>query len=281
MRTDARLWLPFGSALTLAVPLTGCARPAATTASEPPPLYSHGPPPGFNKRPIMSTVIRLPEGRPVRVLFIGNSLTGAHELPRIVQAIAASAGKRLEFNACLRGGANLEDHWNDRRCLLLLREDPWDYVVLQQGPSSLPESQVDLRKWSARWADEVRKQKARPALYMVWPRQSQPDGFELVTGSYTRAAAQSGSLLFAAGDAWMRSLDAASDIALYDRDGLHPTLAGAYLAALVITRGVIGKSVEKTPARLEIATGRYLDVPAGTCERLRRIALAGPESSPP
>ena len=39
-----------------------------------------------------------------------------------------------------------------------LARQHWDYVVLQQGPSSRPASQTQLREWAKRWADEARAQ---------------------------------------------------------------------------------------------------------------------------
>ena len=252
--------------------ITGCSRPQPAVSTGPPPLYAHGPPSSYYRGSPLSTVIKLPEGKPVRVFFIGNSLTGAHELPRVVQAMAASVGVRLEFNACMRGGANLEDHWNDRRCRSILQEEPWDYVVLQQGPSTIPDSQADLKKWTAKWAAEARNRGAKPGLYMVWAPRGQTNGMALASKSYRDAAKGSGCILLPAGDAWARAQKFTSEIELYERDGLHPRLTGTYLASLVITRGIIGEKANKIPDRLEVATGEYIDIPPTVCSRLQRLA---------
>jgi hypothetical protein len=213
----------------------------------------------------------LVRGRPVRVLFIGNSLTAANDLPALVRAMAASGGVQLEYETCTLPGASLEDHWNAGNGRRLLAAGKWDFLVLQQGPSSLPQSQVHLRQWSARWAQAARQVGARPALYMVWPLQGQKDGFELVACSYVSAARASGSLLLPAGEAWRDvSRDAAAP-ALYLRDRLHPTPAGSYLAALVITQRLTGVKAGTIPARLSLAGGA-LELPAEHARRLQRAA---------
>ena len=93
---------------------------------------------------------------PLRVLFVGNSLTATNDLPSFVASLAKRGGRRVQVGSVTAGGYNLEDHWNDGRALAALRTRAWDVVVMQQGPSALPESQVDLRRWAIRWADEAR-----------------------------------------------------------------------------------------------------------------------------
>jgi len=58
------------------------------------------------------------------------------------------------------GGAALEDHWSrgtQERIAAGLR-----FVVLQQGPSALAESRANLREWTRRFDDVIRKAN-RPA----------------------------------------------------------------------------------------------------------------------
>ena len=209
----------------------------------------------------------------MRVLYLGNSLTAANDLPAMVQAMAQSGGIKLTYKAITQGGFNLEDHWNDGQSLLTLRREKWDYVVLQQGPSSLPDSQADLKKWAKVWADEARKFGAKPALYMVWPFQNQQDGFALVSQAYSEAAKASKSQLLPAGRAWETCTRNTPDITLYLPDRLHPTLAGSYLAALAISHSLFGRQIETVPTKLKILGGREFGVSEQLAQRLRRAAL--------
>ena len=64
---------------------------------------------------MLSTVLKL--------LFIGNSLTAANDLPAILESMGRGADGEAR-RAIARGG--------------------WSFVILQQGPSALPESRVLL-----------------------------------------------------------------------------------------------------------------------------------------
>jgi hypothetical protein len=212
----------------------------------------------------------------LRVLFLGNSLTAVNDLPALVQSMAASGGVRLSYRAITPGGLGLEDHWQRGEARAALAEGHWDFLVLQQGPSSRPASQANLREWAQRWADEARRYGATPALYMVWPVQSsgeaQAKAFKLVANSYRHAAEASRSHEFPVGEAWEILLHADRSVRLYQKDRLHPTLAGTYLAALVITQGLTGIPPKTIPARLKLTDGRTVELPAAQVDGLRRAA---------
>ena len=105
--------------------------------------------------------------------------------------------------------------------------------MLQQGPSSLPESQANLREYTRRFAEEIRKSGGVPALYMVWPESSRPKAFDAVSQSYAAAANDVNGILFPAGEAWRAAWRRDPKLKLY-ADDLHPTAAGSYLVALVM-----------------------------------------------
>jgi hypothetical protein len=156
--------------------------------------------------PSSSEPARRPPKSELHVLFLGNSLTASNDLPALVQSMAATAGIRLDYRAITPPGVSLEDHWRNGEGRTALAGTRWDYVVLQQGPSSRPESQLNLREWASKWADEARAHAATPTLYMVWPFRGQTDGFKLVAQSYRGAARASKALLLPAGEAWDRAL---------------------------------------------------------------------------
>ena len=121
-------------------------------------------------------------GRPI--LFIGNSLTYFNDLPLVVQALADSAGgEALAVRSVTAGGYSLEDHWNAGTAPHTIAERQWSVVVLQQGPSSLPESRENLREWTRRFDGEIRRAGARTGLYMVWPEAARASAFDDVVES--------------------------------------------------------------------------------------------------
>jgi hypothetical protein len=72
-----------------------------------------------------------------RVLFIGNSLTSVNDLPGTVSAIARAAGDSLSVAGVVAMGLALIDHYHGAtEALAAIRRGGWDYVVLQQRPTS-------------------------------------------------------------------------------------------------------------------------------------------------
>ncbi len=209
----------------------------------------------------------------LRVLFLGNSLTAGNDVPAIVAALAQLQGVGFSYDARAPGGVSLEDHWNFGHAQLL-RNTAYDLVVLQQGPSTLLESQLNLRQWTTTWADFARSQGTTPALFMVWPVTGQINGFSLVATSYRNAAAAAGTEIFPAGEGWQDALAASPGLQLYS-DDLHATPAGSLLAAMVIARGMFALDPARVPARLN-TVGGVISVSSGTLAVFRSVIDAMP-----
>lgn len=99
---------------------------------------------------------------------------------------------------------------------------------------------------------------------MVWP----PLGgdWTAVTRSYTDAAVAVNGMLFPAGEA-LRAVHAEGGIAVFAADQFHPSLAGTYLAALVI----IGALTERSTEGLWLIRP-IVDLPDFVAARLERAA---------
>jgi hypothetical protein len=195
-----------------------------------------------------------------RVLFIGNSLTEANELPAIVETLSRQGGGTpIGTASVVFAGFSLEDHWNQGTAQRRIAEGGWSIVVLQQGPSALPESQVALREWTARFDKIIRASGARTALYMVWPESNRRNAFDAVSRSYAGAAEDVNGMLFPVGEAWRDAWRRDPEVPLYGPDGFHPSVTGSYLAALVIYQQISGRSplglppwTQMTPVRARL-----------------------------
>ena len=203
-----------------------------------------------------------------RLLFIGNSLTQANNLPELVVSLAKAAGKRAIAEMVAFGGFSLEDHWNQGDARKAIARGGWSLVVLQQGPSSLPESEVLLREYVQRFDTEIRKGGARTAMYMVWPSLTRKQDFDGVSRSDTRAAKDVDGLLFAAGDAWRAAWARDATLPLYGPDNFHPSPMGTYLAALVIVQNAFKVSPIGLPSPgIPTAVTKLLQESAATVKR--------------
>lgn len=178
----------------------------------------------------------LPEAD-ARVLFLGNSLTYTNDLPFLVRAIAEAAGHTFVHSTIARPDYSLEDHWNTGGRDAVLQAQA-DFVIMQQGPSSLPESQEYLRTWTERFAPVIAEAGGTPALYMVWPDDTRLHAFDDVRDSYESAAVAVGGLFIPAGEAWRAAWDAGLTSPLYGPDGFHPSGLGSVIAALTIVRAI-------------------------------------------
>jgi len=180
---------------------------------------------------------------------VGNSLTATNDVPRLVETIAVAGGQPRPLTRTIAvGGFSLEDHWNRGEAQRAIAEGQWDVVVLQQGPSALLESRRLLVDYARRFDEVIRQSGGKPALYMVWPSLDRRQDFVGVSQSYRAAARAVDGSVLAVGDAWRLVLQQHRDIKLYSEDRFHPTLAGSYLAALVIYESLYDRSSVGLPA---------------------------------
>lgn len=207
-----------------------------------------------------------------RVLFIGNSLTQSNGLPVLVDKIAAALTVPWEYGVEANGGYALEDHWVSTRLLSTIANGNWDWVVLQQGPSALPESRDNLVFWTQQFDTQIRRGGAKTALYMVWPDATRLTAFDSVSASYRAAADAVSGTILPAGDAWIAAWRQDPSLPLYGSDGFHPALAGSYLAALTIVAGLTGRSPLEVPLRPPGLSSLLVEFSDAQLEALRQAA---------
>lgn len=188
----------------------------------------------------------LPEAD-LRVVFLGNSLTYTHDVPGLVRAMADAAGLSMSHVEITRPNASLEDHWHAGAPAELLVLRP-DVVVMQQGPSSLPENQAHLAHWSSRLAEVIRQAGGEPALYMIWPPASRRFAFEDVWTAYHDAAETVEGMFIPAGRTWLEAWAIDDGIALYGPDDFHPSYVGALAAAQTIFAILFERGADEVPA---------------------------------
>lgn len=189
----------------------------------------------------------------LRVLFIGNSLTYSNDLPSIVASIAkATKQRQFEYKTVALPDYSLEDHWNTSDARKEISKSRWDFVVLQQGPSSLPESRVLLREYVKKFAEEIKRAAAKPAIFMVWPSFARRGDFDRVIESHQLAATDVDGILLPVGAAWRAALS--KNLQIYSPDNFHPSELGSYLAAWVIFSRLYGDSKISMPDKIKVGS---------------------------
>lgn len=203
-----------------------------------------------------------------KVLFLGNSYTGANNLPNLVSEMASSAGDELYTQRSTPGGYTLGNpangHLYDPNSIALIESDNWDYVVLQEQ-SQYPV--IDYYRdhftfTGAAGLDSIIRLNSacgQSLFYMTWGRKY---GGQQCIGSYCSVdfvdyAHMQDSLASAylsmsdglntpvapVGIAWRNSIVGHGDpVELFATDGSHPSVAGSYLAACVFYASIFHKS---------------------------------------
>lgn len=189
---------------------------------------------------------------PVKILFIGNSYSGA--IQKILTAMLDRSPHAAQVRCIAPGGWTLARHAANPGTLAAIRGD-WDYVVLQeqsQVPSLPGEHQESYYKAVQKLCTAIKQSGARPVLYLTWARrdgdpqnpQINPDFATMqdrLTQTTREAARRNDALVVPVGEAWRAVRTEHPDLgaALYAQDGSHPSPQGSYLAACVFLRSLL------------------------------------------
>ena len=187
----------------------------------------------------------------VQVLFIGNSFTYYHDLPKMISELAKAGKQRpLRYERETPGGCTLEKHWKDGKALAKIQSRKWDFVVLQdqsQAPLLKRDSMFDHgRKFDA----EIKKQGAKTILYMTWALQNKSDDQPAISKAYLELSKELKAQIAPVGNAWEAALKADKKLVLHEKDMKHPNATGTYLAACVFYGTIYGKSPEGLPGSI-------------------------------
>ena len=218
----------------------------------------------------------------LRVLFIGNSLTYSNTLPAMVEALATASGIELVTDEATEPGFALEDHWYYGSARSKVQNGNFDIVIMQQGPSSLPESRVFLREWAATWAAEIRARGGEPGLYAVWPEAERSGVFADVSDSYRLAAEDVNGYFFPVGDTWLEVWSSAPSAPLYGPDNFHPSSAGTYAAAVVILSILTERGATSLSTTLDLpgaSDGTLNEELASSIKTAVETVIAGPTAT--
>ncbi len=169
-----------------------------------------------------------------KVLFVGNSLTYTNGLPTLVEEEAKSRGVKVKTLMLAYPNYAIIDHWNDGEVQKYIKSEKYDFVVIQQGPSSQSEGRRMLIEDGNKLQKLCEQSGSKLVYFMVWPSQAYYHTFEGVIKNHRDAAKMNGALLCPVGEAWKAYFDNTEDYSLYSGDGFHPSPKGSRLAAEVI-----------------------------------------------
>ena len=195
-----------------------------------------------------------------RALFIGNSYLYTQNIPEIVEALADSAhGDKIATAMVAGPNLALIDHWDSGPARSTIAQGGWEWVILQQGPSTVGVNRDTLRLATSYFGGVIAGVNAKPALFSAWPSEDRRQDFPAAIESYTLAAQDVQGILLPIAAAWVAAWQRDPALQLY-QDGLHPSPQGAYLSALVIYAVLLEKSPVGLPAKLTLRSGTTINI---------------------
>ncbi|MCO6163768.1 SGNH/GDSL hydrolase family protein [Flavobacterium sp. NRK F7] len=175
------------------------------------------------------------------LLFIGNSLTYTNDLPKLVKEEAKEKGIKVAVEMLAYPNYAIEDHWNEGKVQKLIASKKYDYVIIQQGPSSQSEGKNMLLASGKKYSDICKLNNTQLCYFMVWPAKSNYHTFDKVIQNYTEAAIRNEAILLPVGSAWKSYIESTNTWDYYSEDAFHPSLKGSKVAAMVIINTLFHK----------------------------------------
>lgn len=170
----------------------------------------------------------------LNILFIGNSLTYTNNLPQLVKKYGKRKGIAMTTKMVAFANYAIEDHWRDGHVKKLVSSERYDFVILQQGPSSQSEGRKMLIDYGEKYEELCKLNGAKLGYFMVWPSLKYYHTFDDVIKNHEDAAALNNAIIFPVGQLWKEYIDATNNNEYYSSDGFHPSKKGSEMAAEVI-----------------------------------------------
>lgn len=176
-----------------------------------------------------------------RILFIGNSLTYTNNLPKLVIAKAKQKGITVKTKLIAFPNYAILDHWNDGNVQKEIATKNYDYVILQQGPSSQAFGKSILLDYGKKYSTLCKENNTKLCYFMVWPSRTYYHTFSAVIKNHRDAAMQNNAILLPVGEVWKSHFDTTENFDYYSEDGFHPSLKGSEISAKVIVQYLFEK----------------------------------------
>lgn len=170
------------------------------------------------------------------ILFVGNSFTYTNDIPLLVKKKAKLKGIKLNTKMLAYPNYALIDHWNDGKVQKLISRKKYDFVIVQQGPSSQNKGRQLLLEYAEKFSELCKTNNSKLVIYMVWPAVDNFHTFGSVINNYREAAVKNNAVLCPVGEVWKTFIENTNNFDYYSFDNFHPSLKGSQVAADVMVQ---------------------------------------------
>jgi len=173
---------------------------------------------------------------PRKILFVGDSFTYYQNgIYTHFEKLAATANPPIVVTAdkSVFGGAYLHRLWDLKEPVKAIDTAAYDVVVLQED---IPETTVaDFREYAGKFVAEVRKNHARPVLFMAWAY-SRLGWISMaqIAQAHRDVAKELNVDVAPVGLAWQEASKLRPAMDFFGPDREHPSIYGTYFATCVI-----------------------------------------------
>lgn len=176
-----------------------------------------------------------PESASMNILFVGNSLTYSNDLPKLVYEYAKTKNKEISTKMIAKPNYAIIDHLDyGNEVENEINSKRYDFVVIQQGPSSQSEGRELLFEAGKRFIELCEANDAELVFFMVWPSRAYYHTFDDVIKNHIEASQAYKAILSPVGKKWKEHFDDTGDFSYYGADQFHPSLKGSSVAAKII-----------------------------------------------
>lgn len=209
----------------------------------------------------------------LNILFIGNSHTYYNYMPQMLSMLVKAGIPDLELSVeqCTGEGASLEWHWHNPSSRKAIRNQPWDYVVLQDRSGGPLENRSSFVKYAGLLDDEIRNQNGETIFFMTWANRSRPQTQATLAEAYTTVSESLSARLAPVGLVWDAVLRLNPGCELYHVDGRHASPVGSYLTACVFYALIFNKNPQGLPGRFHHKGKTRLNLEKDLASLLQKI----------
>lgn len=195
---------------------------------------------------LAAVVLMLPTQVPEkRLLFFGNSHTTMHNVPGMVKSLLEANDPKTKVHVEISGGRLLNGQLSEEN-VKKVKSGSYAFVVLQGAEISSSHRFKYTQEGGIRLAKLAKAAGSRPIFFAEWSRRGWAES-EFIMNVYREIAKEAGGEVVPVCYAFDKAIRERPKLALWDADGNHSSLPGAYMAACVLYYRIGGKAA-KTPA---------------------------------
>lgn len=185
--------------------------------------------------------------KPLRILFLGNSLTAMSFMPWMVHEFVKTSGRPCDIEMLAFPGETLEGHYHTVKTKMAVTSGKWDCIVLQEA------SEIRLEpKRAAQYAHllteaikgkDLSRRAETPTkilFFEAFADKGQTKHQEEIRLTTEAICRQTGATLVPVGELFAANLKEKPALNPYMSDNHHPSASGSYLAACAIYRAIMG-----------------------------------------